>query len=326
MTNLEMPKGIVANLDAMQSGQEHMRSDISPAKVARVPLSQIIVGERKRKPSNADVERLYADIYQHGLLQPIGVQMHGVGKYKLLYGRHRLMAFEIGLSKAQGAAVADWNKIPAIVYGLEMPKFAAELKEIAENLMRKNLTQPELEEHRSRYAALLKRNNLTVEEEAKRGPKNSAHDEPNFNPKEKPSVFAKMEADLGVTRATVKRDFAAVSRRAQAVAREEGLPKPKPITPTSSAEVIEAALKLSERHTEARQAAEVGDPRKVMPIQPQPPTQITVRIDLTDPASLVAWFADRLTGTNKPVSADYIRNLAAGLLALVARQVDERGG
>lgn len=310
----ELPQGIVANRTIMMTGKvDGMRADITPAKIIRVPLSEIEVGERQRKHSEADVQRLYDDINQHGLLQPIGVKMHGVGRYKLIYGLHRFLAFKRGLANATtGPTIADWNTIPAIVYELEMPKFAAELKEIAENLIRKNLTKAEEEEHLGRYVALLKRNRLVVEGKVK--PPGKAKEDKS-QVETQLTVEAAITRNLNISKPTLHRTFEHLSQRAKTLAKAEGLPEPKRITPTSPAEAIEAAVELSSRHTEARKGAEV--PRKVMPITPQPPTIITVRVDVTDPQPLVEWFAARLSETNKPVSKDYIRQLATGLLALI---------
>jgi ParB-like nuclease domain len=312
-----MPTGIVANRTIMMTGNvEGMRSDIGPKKIIRVPINAIEIGERKRKPNAADVKRIYDDIANQGLLQPIGVKELGYSRYKLLYGYHRLEAFHMGLKGAEGAAVVDWETIPAVVYDMEMPAWAAELKEISENLFRKNLTQAEMEDHRTRYAAILKRNNLTVEG---RKPKADANTHDASLENQKPSIFNKMEKDLGVSHDTVQRDFANVSKRAKAVARAEGKPEPKSIKPTSPAEDIEVAVQLSERHTAARKAveAEGGDPRKKMPIQPQAFTVITVRIDCADPEQMVEWFKAKLADPNKPVTEDYVRKLARGLLKLI---------
>jgi hypothetical protein len=93
---------------------------------------------------------------------------------------------------------------------------------------------------------LLKRNNLTVE-----GRKPRTEVNPHgvgFQGSEKPSIFKKMETDLGVSDETVNRDFRQVSQRAKAVARAEGKPEPKAIKPTSSAQDIETVVELSERH------------------------------------------------------------------------------
>jgi hypothetical protein len=315
MTRVELtlPRSISANTTIMMTGQDKMRGDITPAKIIRVPLSQIDVGERQRKHSEADVQRLYDDIYQHGLLQPIGVKMHGVGRYKLIYGLHRFLAFKQGLANATtGPTMADWNTIPAIVYELEMPKFAAELKEIAENLIRKNLTKAEEEEHLGRYVALLKRNRLVVEGKVK--PPGKAKEDKSQGETQL-TVEAAITRNLSISKPTLHRTFEHLSQRARTLAKAEGLPEPARVTPTSPAEDIEATVELSARHTEARKGAEV--PRKVMPLQPQLPTVITVRVDVTDPQPLVEWFKDRLSETNKPVTKDYIRKLATGLLALI---------
>ena len=314
----QMPSGIVASRTLMMTGQAGMRADIGPKKIMRVPIDAIEIGDRKRKPNAADVQRIYDDINKQGLLQPIGVKELGYSRYKLLYGYHRLEAFHMGLRNTEGEAAVDWQTIPAVVYEMEMPTWAAELKEISENLFRKNLSQPELEEHRVRYALLLKRNSLVVEG---RKPKTdiSSHDE-SFDKPEKPSIFNKMEADLGVSPQTVSRDFVAVSKRAKAVAKAEGLPQPKAIKPTNLADdAADEVVRLSERHTQAKAiaVAKGENPRKVMPIEPQPATMITVRIDIQDPKRLIEWFRDSMGNETKPITEAYIRKLAKGLLKLV---------
>ena len=286
----------------------------------RVPIDAIEIGDRKRKPNAADIQRIYDDINKQGLLQPIGVKELGYSRYKLLYGYHRLEAFHMGLRNTEGEAAVDWQTIPAVIYEMEMPTWAAELKEISENLFRKNLSQPELEEHRVRYAMLLKRNNLTVETVIKTGrPKqeNDPHGAGSEN--QKPSIFNKMKEDLGVSPDTVERDFRQVSKRAATVARAEGKPEPKAVKPTSPAEDIEATVELSERHTRAKaEAVSKGEnPRAVMPIEPQSATVISVRIDTQDPKRLIEWFRDSMGNETKPITKAYIRKLANGLLKLV---------
>ena len=317
----QMPEGIVASRTLMMTGQAGMRADIGPKKIMRVPIDAIEIGDRKRKPNAADIQRIYDDINKQGLLQPIGVKELGYSRYKLLYGYHRLEAFHMGLRNTEGEAAVDWQTIPAVIYEMEMPAWAAELKEISENLFRKNLSQPELEEHRVRYAMLLKRNNLTVEEKVK-PPGKQLGDMPHdaaFLKTEKPSVFKKMETDLGVSRDTVERDFRQVSKRAATVARAEGKPEPKAVKPTSPAEDIEATVELSERHTRAKaEAVSKGEnPRAVMPIEPQSATVISVRIDIQDPKRLIEWFRDSMGNETKPITKAYIRKLANGLLKLV---------
>ena len=163
---------------------------------------------------------------------------------------------------------------------------------------------------------------LTVDGKIPPGPKtkgDSRHDD-SYPETEKPSVFKKMQTDLGVSQPeTVSRDFRQVSQRAQTVAKAAGLPAPKSIKPTSPAKDIEAAVELSERHTEARNEAkaEGGDPRRVMPITPQPATFISVKIDIEDPKRLIEWFRDSMSNETKPITEAYIRKLAKGLLKLV---------
>ena len=287
----------------------------------RVPIDAIEIGDRKRKPNAADIQRIYDDINKQGLLQPIGVKELGYRRYKQRYGYHRLEAFHMGLRNTEGEAAVDWQTIPAVISEMEMPAWAAELKEISENLFRTNLSQPELEEHRVRYAMLLKRNNLTVEEKVK-PPGKQLGDMPHdaaFLKTEKASVFKKMETDVGVSRDTVERDFRQVSMRAATVARAVGTPEPKAVKPTSPAEDIEATVELSERHTRAKaEAVSKGEnPRAVMPIEPQSATVISVRIDIQDPKRLIEWFRDSMGNETKPITKAYIRKLANGLLKLV---------
>ncbi|SDU09151.1 ParB N-terminal domain-containing protein [Stappia sp. ES.058] len=92
-------------------------------------LAAIDSTNRLRKALPARVEALAEDLDQRGLLTPIeAVGPTEEGRYRLIYGAHRLAA----------ASLLGWTKIPAILHAPDAFADAAEiqLREIRENLMR----------------------------------------------------------------------------------------------------------------------------------------------------------------------------------------------
>jgi uncharacterized ParB-like nuclease family protein len=79
------------------------RSDTGPANILRILVDRIDIEKRIRAMSEEVVEALREDISKQGLLHPIGVKRSGKGdgRYVLIYGRHRLEAFQRGWTAAQ---------------------------------------------------------------------------------------------------------------------------------------------------------------------------------------------------------------------------------
>ena len=108
-------------------------------------ISDVIVGNRKRKLNESKVQSLAESFSSIGQLQPITVSEGDYGTYRLIAGLHRLEA-----AKAIG-----WEKIQAAVF--EGGEIETELAEIDENLMRNDLTVLEQGEHLARRQELIGR-------------------------------------------------------------------------------------------------------------------------------------------------------------------------
>lgn len=94
-----------------------------------LPVADIEMGDRLRLVDDDYAELLAASMEDRGLMQPIEVgKANRKGAYQLIAGAHRLTA----------ARLLGWNEIPAIVHAAD--KIEAQLREIDENLMRRELT------------------------------------------------------------------------------------------------------------------------------------------------------------------------------------------
>lgn len=100
--------------------------------IRAIAVASIHVADRCRPISPAIVGDLQQSIAQQGLLQPIGIKPNGEG-YRLIFGAHRLAAFE-------ESGIAE---IPARVFPAEMSDDACLLAEIQENTARNDLTAAE---------------------------------------------------------------------------------------------------------------------------------------------------------------------------------------
>lgn len=94
-----------------------------------LPVADIEMGERLRLVDDDYAEWLAASMEDRGLMQPIEVgKANRKGAYQLIAGAHRLTA----------ARLLGWAEIPAIVSTAD--KIETQLREIDENLMRRELT------------------------------------------------------------------------------------------------------------------------------------------------------------------------------------------
>jgi ParB/Sulfiredoxin domain len=320
------------------------RGDTAPKNIIRIGTDYISVPPtRQRRIDNATVDRLFEDITKHGLLQPIGVKQYERG-YLVVYGVHRYLAFKRGWENAKRllAERGDkdteaydqarmWESIPCIVYGIDMPVLYGELKEIAENLIRLELTKEERAIHEVKYANLLKKLGLVVTADEKRAETQKKNDAkkkevsvgqsvPHSTAPQKPTVTEKVTADLGIDRKQLHRSHQKVTAMARAVARDKNLAPPKPITPeTKSDQEVDHTVRLAEMALDAKgKAVAAGtDPRHAHPIDPQDPDEITVRIDITDPDQLLDWFEKRLDAASKPLTMAWLKDLHRGLGRLI---------
>jgi|GEM_PF-2956899 len=102
-----------------------------------IPIDQIVVGERLRPLNPEVVNGLAIAIQADGLIHPISVRPVGDG-YQLVAGHHRLEA----------AKRIGWTDIPATVRDIDATE--AQLIEINENLIRKELSVLQQAEHLKR--------------------------------------------------------------------------------------------------------------------------------------------------------------------------------
>lgn len=133
-----------------------MRSEYAH-RLSGIPINLITSGVARKRPLDKEsVKRLKQSILDQGqILQHIGVRAtRGLdgGPYELVYGAHRVQAikelFEEGKRKG--------NSVPAIIYTSDTPEWFIEMAEVAENLVRKELTPAERAAHTMLYAGLAK--------------------------------------------------------------------------------------------------------------------------------------------------------------------------
>jgi hypothetical protein len=336
-TRIEPKPGKVAGDFTMATGAP-IRGDAIPRNIVGLPVDTISIGKRLRTINKETVDKLYDDISQHGLLQPIGVQQskEGPARYVILYGAHRFLAFKRGWEQAKKLLdertdkdpeayrlAKMWQTIPAIVHDRDMPLDYGQLKEIAENLIRQNLTPNEQALHQTKYTHLVKKLKLVVPADENRSAtqKSEAKQREPHDAAHVPTATEKATSDLGISSDTLQRSHKKVSDLAAAVARDKGWKAPVKITPeTPPSDEVEHTLRLAEMGIADKvKAVEKGkDPRKVHPVQVQLDGEITVRIDITDPEQLLGWFRGKLDDAKKPLSMKYLRGLHAGLGKLIA--------
>jgi ParB-like chromosome segregation protein Spo0J len=342
ITQIENKPGTVGAGDFVMATGVGGRAIAAPNNVIRIAVDLIRAEERLRKINRETVDRLYNDIMQQGLLQPIGVRQSrdGVG-YVVIYGLHRLLAFKRGWELAQKliaertdkdpeayAMARRWQSIPAVVHDMGIPLDYAVLKEISENLIRSELSKEERAVHETKYTHLVKKLGLVASADEKR-----AANAKNQHPMKKEGLgqivphppkqtaTEKVTADLGIDRKQLSRSHQKVNALAKAVARDKKLPPPLKITAeTAATEEAAHTIRLAELGANDKRKAEKEGKStvKVHPIAPSPEEIVTVRIDVTDPKQLLKWLKERLTSASKPMSMQYLRELHAGLGELIA--------
>jgi hypothetical protein len=226
---------------------------------ASVMVDNIEVGERVRALDPATVEQL-AQSFQHlGQLQPIGVKRQGLGKpLRLIYGLHRLAA-----KKKLRDTDPVHDHIPALIYPEDMPDWACELNEVAENLCRKELTPRERDAHTAIYAGLLKKHGSVADH--KPGPKSEV--DPNGSGQ--PTVTQKVAADLGIDDDTVRNRIRNASKLAATSNVNVAKPTPEKMSGEELVAVGNAALKAAEAD-KAKSAKR--KPAKTNSAKAKPPT------------------------------------------------------
>ena len=99
-----------------------------------IPLDRIELGERLRDPYPDDVRAIQASMAQRGLMTPISVRAIEDGRFRIIYGAHRLIAAR----NLRDAGDTSWNEIHAFI--LKCDDYEAKMREIDENLARAELT------------------------------------------------------------------------------------------------------------------------------------------------------------------------------------------
>jgi hypothetical protein len=96
-----------------------------------IPINQIhVTGNHREDDNPAQNEQLARSFKTHGLQQPIGVRVAGIGAYELIFGSRRRRA----------AMAAGWTEIMAKIYPMELTPFEVEVLRTIENFGKKDLT------------------------------------------------------------------------------------------------------------------------------------------------------------------------------------------
>lgn len=102
-------------------------------RVERIEIDKIVATENSRADASQGLTQLMNSIQQHGLEQPIGVNMEGRGKYKIMYGNRRLAA----------CTKLGWKTIPAVLY-TDINEKDQLVKNLVENIQRENVSPGEI--------------------------------------------------------------------------------------------------------------------------------------------------------------------------------------
>lgn len=170
-------------------------------KIEQVFVDGVDVGERLRPLNEATVESLVESMGRLGLLQPITVYTPDNNRIILVAGYHRLEA----------ARRLEWDEIDCIFVNAD--EIECQLREIAENLHRAELTALERDEHIAKWVELAAIKVRQVDEPLKGG----------RQPNEKGQ--AKAARELGISEPDARRaaKVASLSDEAKQVARDTGL-------------------------------------------------------------------------------------------------------
>lgn len=114
-----------------------------------LPLNKIKLAKNSRlNVTDSEIAGLMQSIKKVGLLQPIGVMKNGSG-YEICYGNRRFLA----------ASKLGYTSIPAVVHN-KKEETDADLKNLTENIQRRNISLPEA----GRYMSLLHKEKLSYAE------------------------------------------------------------------------------------------------------------------------------------------------------------------
>lgn len=172
-------------------------------KIEQVFVDGVDVGERLRPLHEPTVESLVESMGRLGLLQPITVYTPDNNRIILVAGYHRLEA----------ARRLEWDEIDCIFVNAD--EIECQLREIAENLHRAELTALERDEHIAKWVELVAAKNKL------------AQDAPVSGGRGKTGGINAATRELGVERTAAQRavKVASLSDEAKQAARETGLDK-----------------------------------------------------------------------------------------------------
>jgi hypothetical protein len=307
-----MANSVVPNVAMQISGGVECDTRRRPQDVRPVMVENIIVAEdRKRQIDDKKVEEIRESIRELGLLQPIGVRAQHGKPFQLIYGHHRLLA-KLQLMESDPTQ----DVIAAVIYPEDMPDWACELNEIAENLFRKELMPKECQAHTTMYAGLLKLHGNVVEGRKAQGQTQANGARQKSLASSPPTVTRKIAADLGISDVAVRNRVRNASKLAARIGITVVKPTPEAMSGEQLVEVGKAALKVAE--ADRAEAAKDGkSPLRVKPHQPTKATITTVRLDVTDPKPFIDWCRTRIAGKHKPMSIDILKTYATALAALI---------
>ncbi|HEY9348950.1 MAG TPA: ParB N-terminal domain-containing protein [Inquilinus sp.] len=244
-------------------------------KFSLLSIELIELPENRLRPVDPEfVASLKADIAQFGLLQPIGVQRltkesEHPGRFRVIFGAHRFMAYHLGYEETVAELMAiragrpvetlsteehaeerrrmwPWTEIACVIFPPGMAADALELREIEENLLRRELDPQEKQEFRARYTALIKRSSrkaAEIREERKKGASNNVAQEQEPNGSvlgSAKTTTEKAASDLGTTDDTLRNSLRAVADRGNAAAEALGEDAKFKITPEHPEQTDEA--------------------------------------------------------------------------------------
>jgi ParB/RepB/Spo0J family partition protein len=132
-------------------------TDSRDTDVISISVSDIDIPDGRRGLNVEEVKKLAKSIMKIGLQHPITVRQKEDGRYQLIAGVHRMMAYE----------ELKWDPIPASV--VSMTDIEARKWQIAENLHRAELTALEWDEQTAEWIRLTESNAVQVAPHKKKG-------------------------------------------------------------------------------------------------------------------------------------------------------------
>jgi ParB-like nuclease domain len=284
-----------------------------PNNIHPIGIYSIHVGQRERRLDKEKVEALAKSFLSEGLLQPIGVRQRKPSGSDLIYGHHRLAAAILNHERG----LTETSSIAAVVFPANMPDWACKLAEVAENLIRKDLTPKQREAETAIYAGLLKKHGLVTD--AKPGPK--AKEDQGVHPNglgDLPAITQKVATDLGVSDQTVRNRISNAVKTAERVGvTVESKKTPEKMSGDDLIKVGAAAADAAE--SDRKEALERAvDPRKINPHQPVGETVTMARLDIIDPQPFIDWCRNRIKGKHKPMSLEVLKAYRKALDDLIA--------